>query len=150
MQCFPLKQAIIGSLSLQVFYETQDEAVRDVKRGEIIGYIEFAHNFSQSFVPFNDAAAKDPSHNGFIQVQLDHSELQKMGFVKQMIYENFLKVMKKLMKECGKSSNAFGSPLNVEPMYRKLDFDFSHSLIPSCLLGYILSFHFPSQFSNSF
>jgi hypothetical protein len=122
-------------MSLQVFYKTQAQALRDVKRGKIVGYIEFAHNFSQSFAPFNDKVANNPSRNGFIQVQLDHSDLHKMGYIKQMIYENYKNVMKKLMKECGRPKKGGGFPINVEAMFGELSFDFRRSMIPSVLLG---------------
>jgi hypothetical protein len=106
-----------------------------VKKGEILGVLYFASNYTQSIATFKEDFF-DYSDDGSIQVHLDQTDLQKTSFIKRKLYESFDKFMGKILVECGKSRKAGGNSFSVEAAYGEMSFDLRQSIVPGFILRY--------------
>lgn len=117
-----------------MFYDSHEDALKDVLRGKIDGFIEFTPKFFDSFRSFNVTPSGRLREEELIQVFLEQTDIQKTSFIKLKVIENYLRFMEKLSEGCGKIDKVSGL-INIRGIFGELDFDFRHSLIPSVLLG---------------
>lgn len=118
----------------QKFYSQSSDAFRDAKRGKIAGFINFHANFTQSLPLFNAAAAKDFGETGYIQVYLDHTDMQKAFYMKKMIYDSFQNFSESLMTECHLAKTAGNRPIVFFSRFGELKFDLRVTMLPGLIL----------------
>lgn len=123
------------TLYLQKYFKSFEDAYQETKLGNIVGFIQFSSNFSESFPFFNNKAKSDHSDNGFIQVYLDQSDLQITSMIQRNIYETYQNFSEKLMTDCGKSRDAGSSSMVFEAAFGSIDFNFKSSIVPGFLIG---------------
>ena len=83
----------------------------------------------------NKNAKDDNTDDGFIQVHLDQTDLQKTTFMHRKLYEIFKNFAEELMIECGLSKRLGSSSIVFETLFGKLDFDFQNTIVPGFILG---------------
>jgi hypothetical protein len=115
----------------------KSEALSAAKRGEIIGFLWFASNFTQSIFLFNDDSQDELVYhdNGFVQAHLDMSDLQKASLVEQKLFKAYEKFIEGLMGDCGKSRQSGKLVIATEALIGKNNFDFKSSLVPGMMLS---------------
>lgn len=110
------------------------DALEDTRRGKIVGFINFESNFTQSLPHLNYEASKDVSDNGLIQVHLDHTDMQKAFYMKNMLYDSFENFSEHLMTECQLAVKAGNRPIVFFSSFGKLNFDFRTTMLPGMIL----------------
>lgn len=118
----------------QIFYSSRAEAHNAVKSGRNVGYIWIASNFTESISFFNDDPNFDTHDNGFVQVFLDKSDLQKSSIVERNLFEAYETFIENVMVDCGKSYKAGKRIVHSEAIVGKMNFDFRPTLIPAFVL----------------
>lgn len=121
--------------SSQINYNTREEAHEAVELGQNIGYLWFARNFTDSIFLFNDDPELDYADDGFVQVFLDKSDMQKSTLVERKIYDAYDKFIEHLMVDCRKSRKAGKSVVTGEAMIGTMNFDFKGSMTPGYIIG---------------
>lgn len=118
----------------QRFYNSNDEALNDIETKKIIAIIQFSHNFTESFLLFNDNYRYDDSDNGIIQVYLSSYDLHRSLYIKKKMYEAYESFLSKLMVSCGNSKKAGGIPIVFEAAFGELGFKYRRTLVSGVLL----------------
>lgn len=115
---------------MQTYFETFDDAYKALKKGKIIGFIQFSSNFTKSF--------NDRSIMRFIEVYLDESSFQIAIMIKRKLFEAYANFNQQLRTDCGKS-RITGNPLGgrfmkIEAAHGDIDSDFRGTIVPAFLL----------------
>lgn len=128
------------STAKKVFYASFEDALEDVKRGIIVGLINFSSNFTSSMKPLNGLEELLEEHltDGEIKIFLDQSDLQITGFLQQRLYETFEEFIENLMMDCGKSKRVGSLPMQINTMFGSLSDEPRRSMTP----GILISFYF--------
>lgn len=108
--------------------------MKDSQAKNIIGVIRFSHNFTESFVYFNDKHRLDKSDNGLVQVHLSNSDIHRSLYIKQKIYELNEKFMSSLMRSCELSERLGISPFKIEASFGEWKFSFRKSLVSGVIV----------------
>ena len=120
---------------MKKYFNTLEEAYDATKQTNIIGFIFFSSNFTESLPFFNDGVENDFSDNGVVQIYLDQTDLQKILFIRRKIYEIYKEFAMSLQLDCNKSREAVASPINFEAYYGSLDSEVKYTMIPGFILA---------------
>jgi hypothetical protein len=120
------------SIATKKFYTNFSEAYEDVRKGVIVGLINFPANFTSSMKPLNEWEdfLGNYTSNGEIQVYLDQSDRQITFFLKQNIFDTFEEFLKNLMRDCGKSMKVGSLPIQINTMFGSLNDEMRRSMTP--------------------
>ena len=119
---------------LQIFFKSRDEAYDAGKRGNIIGFIYFASNYTESIVTFKEDFL-EYSEEGSIQVQLDQTDLQKVSMIQQQLFDTYSKFIRKLSVLCGLPEKAGDVvAIRFDALFGKLGFDFRQTVVPGIVI----------------
>lgn len=126
---------------LQKYYENYDEASLDARRGDLMGFIQFASNYTESLLLFSndqilDDKGKDKffTDSGNIQITLDKTDLQKTSQIELKIFRAYQSFMEGLMVACDLSKKAGNIPIVYEEFFGKVDFDYRLTIVPGIVL----------------
>lgn len=124
------------SIAKKEFYTSFDEAYDDVKRGKLIGLINFPKNFTSSLRPLSEweDLVEEYSASGEIQIYLDQSDRQITFFLKQRLYATFEHFIENLMQDCGKARKVGSFPIQIETVYGSLKDEMRRSMTPGIII----------------
>jgi hypothetical protein len=120
---------------LQVFYKTQEEAHHAIETGQNIAFLWITANFSKTIPLFNDDPDFDYNDEGFVQVFLDKTDLQKAALVERELLEAYERFIESVMVDCGKSSNAGKLIVTTKALIGSMNFEFRKTF----LMGFIFT-----------
>lgn len=106
-----------------------------MRRGNLVGFIFFARNFSETFGVLKDWGDLDYSDDGRIQIFLDNSELQIVTFLQRNLVDVYHSFVESLMHDCKKSRKAGNIPIVVKTFHGRLEDDYKHSMVPGLLIA---------------
>lgn len=120
----------------QEFYSSFDAAYEDVKRGKLIGLINFPKNFTSSMRPLNELEdlVEEYSPDGEIQIYLDQSDRQITFFLKQRLFETFESFVETLMQDCGKARKVGRIPIQIDTIHGSLKDELRRSMTPGIII----------------
>ena len=120
---------------MQIYFKTFDDAYKAAKAGDIVGFIQFSANFTESLPLFNDDHKSNNIDKGFIEVFLDKSDLQITSLIERKLFETYANFSEHLMTDCNKSKKAGGSPLVFKAAFGNFNFDFKTTIVPGFLIA---------------
>lgn len=120
----------------KVYFDNVEDAVHEVRKGRLIGFIRFPVNFTSSFRPLSEwqNLLDDFSTQGEIQVHLDQADRQITAFIKQRLYETYEDFVEALMVDCGKSRKVGNMPIQTFSMFGSLKDESRRSMTPGILI----------------
>ena len=125
------------SLAEKIFYQTHDEAYKDARKGNIIGIIEMASNFTESLMQFQisrEPGDIDIENSRFI-VELDQTDQMKTLFIQRKLYDAYQKYSEEMSTDCGSPKRLDSSPVNFhDPIYGKLEAELVHMMAPAMIM----------------
>lgn len=115
----------------KVYYESFDDAFKDVKNGKLIGILLIAKNFSEIFL---DSSLPMDERNLYatnaIDVHLDNSNFQLSYFITQQLYDAYFRFDKDYMNKTQEDY-----PIKVETWFADFNFDFRLSMFSAFIAG---------------
>lgn len=137
ISCRYLKE-IPPESAIQIHFNSKEEAYAEAKRANIIGYIHFESNFTESIKDIldNGRAATDISFdNREIVVRLDMSNQQVAYFLERKLREAYAEFAQKLMIDCELPKGLATIPIHFEkPVYSTFDADFQEYAAPGVIM----------------
>lgn len=126
------------SIAIKQYYKTYDEAFTAAKKGQIIGFIYFARNFTESLNAVQEQGrfADDGSaDNSRIQIRMDQSDLQLTFFLQARFYQLYKTFAQNMMADCQLPIKLGTIPISFEePIYGNFDNDFKNSMAPPMIM----------------
>lgn len=119
-----------------MFYNSYDEAYRDAKRNEIIGFVEISPHFTDIMLR-SKVEEKEEEHLGEygIDIHMDQTDLQLTSFLQFRLYKAYEIFNKKLLGRCGLNENLENIPMKFEkPIYGSFMSDFKNSMAPATIM----------------
>lgn len=108
--------------------------------GENVGYLWFAPNFTDTIFPqssflFNWGVVSECHDNGFVQVHLDRTDMQKTSLVERKLSEAYEIFIGNVMFACGKSEKSGKLVVASEALIGSINFEFTQSMAPGFIIG---------------
>lgn len=129
---------IDSSIAHKRFYSTIREANGEVLKGEVVGVVHFAKNFSKAFeerrdnTGFLEEGSLDSSE---IQIWLDMGDRQIGTHMQRKLYDRYFEVSKEVFSKCEIDPKYSESPLRFEkPIFGVLDQTFTSFVAPTFIL----------------
>uniref|UniRef100_A0A1B0G096 Uncharacterized protein n=1 Tax=Glossina morsitans morsitans TaxID=37546 RepID=A0A1B0G096_GLOMM len=114
----------------RIFYDNLEDAYRDAKEADILGYIFVPHNFSQSMqilIEYGRNADDEDIANAEIAVRLDMTE--------QKLREAFGNYLKTIINECNLPASVGNLPINFQkPIYGSEKTEFQQFVAPGVIM----------------
>lgn len=130
----------------QIYFDSKDEAYAEAKKANIIGFIHFASNFTESIKDLldnNRDALNGSFENREIQVRLDMSNQQVAFFLERKLREAYGAFAQNLMSDCGLPRALATIPINFKkPVYSSFDADFQEYAAPGVIMTYVILYYF--------
>uniref|UniRef100_A0A1A9VLD0 Uncharacterized protein n=1 Tax=Glossina austeni TaxID=7395 RepID=A0A1A9VLD0_GLOAU len=121
-----------------IFYDNLEDAYRDAKEADILGYIFVPHNFSQSMqilIEYGRNADDEDIANAEIAVRLDMTDRQVSLFLEQKLREAFGNYLKTIINECNLPASVGNLPINFQkPIYGSEDTEFQQFVAPGVIM----------------
>uniref|UniRef100_A0A336MEP9 CSON012244 protein n=1 Tax=Culicoides sonorensis TaxID=179676 RepID=A0A336MEP9_CULSO len=133
--------ALNASVAEQIHYKTWDEAYAQARKGNIIGIIRFAPNFTESLADIHENGRK--ADNGSfdstdIEIFLDKSDQQVTFFLERNLLVTFKEFAETLMSDCGYPKALGNVPITfMEPVYGSLNEEFTEFMAPGVVMTMI-------------
>lgn len=126
------------STAKKVYYKTIDEAYEASKRLDVIGFIHFTKNFTESMaqISMEGRDANDGSfENSEIQIRLDMSDQTIGYFMERRLLETYLNFAKSLMSDCHYPENLAQIPIKFEePIFGHKDEEYTTFVAPGVIM----------------
>ncbi|XP_055325391.1 ABC transporter G family member 23 [Sitodiplosis mosellana] len=124
--------------AIQVHFNSKEEAYAEAKKANIIGFVHFASNFTESIKDILDNN-RDARNGSFesreIQVRLDMSNQQVAFFLERKLRETYGEFAQKLMIDCELPRALATIPINFKkPVYSSFDADFQEYAAPGVIM----------------
>lgn len=125
---------------MQIHFDSKEAAYAESKKANIIGFIHFAPNFTDSMKDILDNA-RYAQNNSFddreIKVRLDMSNQQVAYFLERKLREAYGAFAQKLMVDCELPKALASIPVRFEkPVYSSFDADFQEYAAPGVIMTY--------------
>lgn len=122
----------------QIHFNTKEEAYAEARKANIIGYVHFASNFTESIKDLldnNGDALPESFDYREIQVRLDMSNQQVAFFLERKLREAYGAFAQNLMTACGLPRALASIPINFKkPVYSSFDADFQEYAAPGVIM----------------
>lgn len=112
------------------FYETFDEAFRDLNAGKINGLVHFASNFTETFRLTSDEAYYRTPVSGEINVYFIGLNFHKTVFLKIRTLKIYQKFSSEVARSFGLSEKIIKIPLKFEMINKASETGFRETLLP--------------------
>uniref|UniRef100_A0A1A9X055 Uncharacterized protein n=1 Tax=Glossina brevipalpis TaxID=37001 RepID=A0A1A9X055_9MUSC len=136
--CLYVKELEATNHINRVFYDNLEDAYRDAKEADILGYVYVPHNFSQSMQNLieNGRYTDDEDiANAEIAVRLDMTDRQVSLFLEQKLREAFGNYLKTIIHECKLPASVGNLPINFQkPIYGSEDIEFQQFVAPGVIM----------------
>lgn len=129
---------INDDIAIKVFYPTFEEAYADARRGNIIGIIEFASNFTESLMEVHDLPGKADEvsrSNSKMKIYLDQTNQQLTFFLQRKLYDAFVRYSENMLIDCNLPRKLDSMPIDFrKPIYGTYDADFKQTMAPAMIM----------------
>ncbi|XP_054726104.1 ABC transporter G family member 23 [Anastrepha obliqua] len=126
------------NIAQRVYYKTEEEAFSAAKRTEILGYIRFPHNFSESMkARLDDGRYADDGtvENAELTVHIDMTDQQIGYFIERKLREIFGSFIKSVLIDCNLPTGLGNIPIQFqEPVYGSVDSEFQQYVAPGVVM----------------
>lgn len=126
------------SIRIQIHFSSKEEAYAEAKQANIIGFVHFASNFTESIKDIldnNRDAMNGSFENREIQVRLDMSNQQVAFFLERKLREAYGEFAQKLMLDCELPRALATIPINFKkPVYSSFEADFQEYAAPGVIM----------------
>lgn len=123
---------------LQIYFNSTKEAYAEARKTNIIGYIYFAANFTESLVDVQDQGRNANGGSLItrdIEIRLDNSNQQISYFLERKLREIYRDFAQNLMIDCKLPIKLGNIPINFEtPVYSTFDADFKQYAAPGVVM----------------
>ncbi|KAH8421163.1 hypothetical protein KR009_006986 [Drosophila setifemur] len=120
------------------YYSSEAEALSDAKRAITVGYLHFAHNFSDSIfsVMENGIRASDEAvDNAELSVHIDMTDQQVAYFMQRKLRDRFTTFMRSVVKDCNVSTALVDLPVQFQdPIFGSADIEFQQYCAPGVVM----------------
>ncbi|EDW76377.1 uncharacterized protein Dwil_GK15422 [Drosophila willistoni] len=131
-------QELDDDVATRKYYATESEALKDAKRVNTVGYIHFAHNFSESLYALMEDGIHAPDgavDNAEIGVHIDMTDQQVAFFMQRKLRDKFSNFMEKVVEECNASKALVELPVQFQdPIYGSNDIEFQQYCAPGVVM----------------
>lgn len=122
----------------RVYYQTEEEAYNAAKRTEVLGYIMFPSNFSESMrVRMEEGryAADGAVENSVLSVHIDMTDQQIGYFIERKLRDSFGSFVKNVLADCNLPTGLGNIPIQFqEPVYGSFDIEFQQYVAPGVVM----------------
>lgn len=122
----------------QIHFDSTEEAYIESKKANIIGFVHFAPNFTESIKDILDnsrEALPGSFEKREIQVRLDMSNQQVAFFLERKLHEAYRTFAQNLMADCELPKALASIPVRFEhPIYSSFDADFQEYAAPGVIM----------------
>ncbi|KAI8121498.1 hypothetical protein FF38_00066 [Lucilia cuprina] len=122
----------------KVFYDNVEDAHRDSKATDILGYIFFPRNFSTSMQSLMEDGryADDAAVNSAeLAVHIDMTDRQIAYFVERKLREHYHSFIKEILTDCNLPQSLATIPVNMqEPIYGSEEMEFQQYVAPGVVM----------------
>ncbi|XP_053946025.1 ABC transporter G family member 23 [Anastrepha ludens] len=122
----------------RVYYKTEEEAFSAAKRTEVLGYIRFPHNFSESMkARLDDGRYADDGtvENAELTVHIDMTDQQIGYFIERKLRDIFGSFIKSVLIDCNLPTGLGNIPIQFqEPVYGSVDIEFQQYVAPGVVM----------------
>ncbi|XP_068150519.1 ABC transporter G family member 20 [Drosophila tropicalis] len=131
-------QELGDDVAIRKYYATESEALKDAKRANTVGYIHFAHNFSESLYSLMEEGIHAPDgavDNAELGVHIDMTDQQVAYFMQRKLRDKFKNFMEKVVEECNASKALVELPVQFQdPIYGSNDIEFQQYCAPGVVM----------------
>lgn len=124
--------------NFQIPFDTVEEAYASARRADIIGYVHFQSNFTEStdYVQEKGRQADEGSiENSRINIRLDMSNQQVAYFLERKLRETFGDFAKNVMNDCEFPEKLGSIPVRFEnPVFGTFDAEFREYAAPGVVM----------------
>ncbi|KAL5282687.1 hypothetical protein ACFFRR_005643 [Megaselia abdita] len=122
----------------RIYFKTKEDAFDAARRTDVIGFLHFSHNFSESLQErLNDGrfASNAAFEYGQLNVRLDQTDQQISYFLERRLREAFENFLANLLEDCGIPRGIAGSPVHImKPIFGTLDSQFQQYVAPGVVM----------------
>ncbi|XP_037949298.1 ABC transporter G family member 23 [Teleopsis dalmanni] len=122
----------------RVYFNSVADAHSAAKRTDVVGYIHFPHNFSESIKSvLEDGRFADDSAfvNAELSVHIDMTDQQIAFFVERKLRDKFDSFMKNVLADCDLPTSLANIPVQFqEPVYGSFDIEFQQYVAPGVVM----------------
>ena len=126
------------NVAKKIFYQTYDEAYKDARKGNIIGIIEMASNFTESLMTVQntheqvDIAIRNSSR---IKIQMDQTNHQLTFFIQRKLYDAYQKYSEEMLIDCDLPKKLDSIPVDFrKPIFGQYEADFRETMAPAMVM----------------
>lgn len=121
--------------AIKIYYNSEEEALRDAKRGKLTGVVSVSSNFSEYLMVLGSGVDReDDLPEGYINIRLDQSDMQITTFLQYRLYRSFQRFNKKMLKGCGLNEKLADLPMKFNTDYGSLENNFKLSIFPPIIM----------------
>ena len=129
---------ITDDIATKVFFDNIDDAYKEARKGNLIGIIYFASNFSESlnYLHYSeDEIDMQTRKNSIINIYLDQTNQQLTYFLQRRLYDVYKDYSENVLIDCGLPKKLDNIPIQfLEPIYGSYDTDFKHTMVPPFIM----------------
>lgn len=129
---------INDSVAIKKYYNTFDEAYADAKKGNVIGVIYFAMNYTESLAERRDEgrnADEGSFENSEVQIYMDKSDQQLTFFLEKRLHETYKEFAEQLMTDCEFPIKLSNVPIDfMTPIYGSFDGVYTDYMAPGIVM----------------
>lgn len=125
-------------VAIKVFFKTFEEAYAEAKKGNVIGIIVFASNFSESLNEVHELRGKTDEFtksNSKMKIYLDQTNQQLTFFLQRSLYDVYVEYSQSMLIDCGLPKKLDSIPIDFQqPIYGTYSADFKQTMAPSMIM----------------
>lgn len=129
---------LTDDIAIKVFYDSYEEAYEDAKKGNIIGIIEFAPNFTASLVDVHEnrnQAEPGSRVNRKIGITMDQTNQQLTFFLQRNLYNVYKNYSENMLGDCNLPRKLDNIPIDfLGPIYGEYEADFKQTMAPAMIM----------------
>uniref|UniRef100_A0A1I8QDG6 Uncharacterized protein n=1 Tax=Stomoxys calcitrans TaxID=35570 RepID=A0A1I8QDG6_STOCA len=122
----------------KIFHSSLEEAHREAKKANTLGYIYFPHNFSSSMQVFMEDGRYADDYaieNAEVTVHLDNTDRQVSFYIERKLYDLYSSFVKDIASDCNYPPKVASIPVHMhEPIYGTQDMEFQRYVAPGVVM----------------
>ncbi|XP_075149557.1 ABC transporter G family member 20 [Haematobia irritans] len=122
----------------KIFHPSIEEAHREAKKANTLGYIYFPQNFSKSMQTFLEDGRYADDYalaNAEVSVHLDNTDRQISFYIEKKLYDTYATFVKAVVTDCNYPSKLATIPVNMQPpIYGTDDMEFQRYVAPGVVM----------------
>lgn len=129
---------ITDEIAAKVFFTTFEDAFAEARKGNVIGIIQFATNYTESLMEVQDVH-KETSEitrlNSKMKIYLDQTNQQLTFFLQRKLYDAYKEYSEDMLTDCGLPRKLDSFPIDfLTPIYGTYEADFKQTMAPAMIM----------------